>query len=328
MILLKGSWLGIDIGSARAKVGSFCLIESDGAGGLIVSFEHGPAGDAYPSKNTKAALVDASRRPTYLQGEVESAIEQILDRSELVGRWFEQSKDRPSAVAIDAPVAFAVDQASRLTEQKSTDTFKTPDRATFEAQLSDKGDPFLRVNVFWKCVGMTIYRQLAARLEPRLVGATLETIAALTCACDSPMRRIRETFPSDVYKRANGYQHRKGAAGILSDEARDVLMCLVSPEWQGDGQGRRLPATQTMRRLRAIRDLLRHDLEAGVERMYEMRKRPGRVGDLWDAFTCAFACCCEDHDGAELHGWSDDPVDRRRLRAEGAILTVKRGRLS
>ena len=315
--VVKGSWLGIDVGSARGKACSFCLIESGGAGDLTVAFEVGPARAPYPGTNSRDALLSTHlRRPTYLKKEVEAAIHQVLDRSELVTRWLERGRARRSAVAIDAPVAFAVDGVSRLTEQRSTDTFKTPDRATFERQLGAKGDPFLRVNGFWKCVGLAVYCHLAERLDPRLAGAALEAIAARTCARDRTSRRLRETFPSDVYKRANG------VAGILSSESRGVLEALVASEWRRAGQAEGRPGAQTLKRLVAIRDLLRLELAAPADRLREMRKRPGRTGDLWDAFTCAFTGCCEDHGAGELHGWSADRAEQRRLRREGAILTV------
>lgn len=324
MTILKGSWLGIDVGSARGKVCSFCLIESDGHGGTTVCFEQGPARDPYPRINTRQALIALApdgrpwRRPTYLQEEVEAEICAILDRAVVVGRWLESRGDRPSAVAVDAPVAFATCGTSRLTEQQSTDTFETPTRETFEAQLAEQSDAFLRINAFWKCVGLTVYRHLAERVDASLAGATLETIAALTCDRDVISGRLRETFPSDVYKRANG------TAGTLSPEARAVLRRLVESDWQAAGHesGQR-PVNPTLDRLQATRKALRRELDAGPK-LFEMRRRPGRAGDLWDAFTCAFTGCCEDHGGAELHGWSDDPADRRRLRAEGAILTVTR----
>ena len=329
MTIQRGTWLGIDVGSAQKKVCSFCLIESDGAGGTTVSFEQGPARDPYPGGNSRMALIGVGppwRRPIYLKEEIEAEVREVLNRATLVGLWLERSKDRPSAVAVDAPVAFATAGTSRLTEEKSTDTFKTPTRATFETQLGERKDEYLRINVFWKCVGLAVYRHLAARLELRLGSASLETIAARTCARDVTSRRIRETFPSDVYKRANGYQGKDGGAGILSLQARDVLKSLVEPEWRGAGrEPGHHPASQTLDRLREIRKFLRLDLELEADRrLCEMRKRPGRTGDLWDAFTCAFACCCEHHGGAELHGWSDDPAEQQRLRAEGAILTVRR----
>ena len=50
MTIRSGSWLGIDVGSARAKVCGFCLIESDGADGVTVRFEQGPAATTHMSK--------------------------------------------------------------------------------------------------------------------------------------------------------------------------------------------------------------------------------------------------------------------------------------
>ncbi len=325
---VKGTWLGIDVGSAKKKVCSFCLIESDGLDHCVVSFEQGPAGDPYPPTNTWQALIGKREppwQPPYLKEEVDAEVGRILDRADLVKRWLETSKSLPSAVAIDAPVAFALEGDRRLTEDRSTDTFKTPTRSVFEEELGKKKDAYLRVNNFWKCVGMAIYCHLAARIDSRFADASLETLAALTCDRRRTRRRLRETFPSDVYKRANGYQGREGVAGLLSSEAREVLTRLIGVEWQAAGSARgRRPDSQTIRRLEAIRDLLKAELELeAAPEIYEMRKRPGRTGDLWDAFTCAFTACCEDHGAAKFHGGSD-AIERRILRSEGAILTVKR----
>ncbi len=46
--LEEGAWLGIDVGSNRDKVCSFCLIEADAAGQVRVGFEKGPAQAPYP----------------------------------------------------------------------------------------------------------------------------------------------------------------------------------------------------------------------------------------------------------------------------------------
>lgn len=320
--LKSGAWLGIDVGSTHKKVCSFCLIESDGAGKIEVSFEKGPAGDPYPKKNTKKALIEESRAPTYLKEEVEAAIQEVLDRAELVARWLEQAAAPRSAVAVDAPVALAVEGSKRLTEKASSQSISTPDRETFEADLGERKDPFLRINVFWKCVGFAVYRHLAARLDTRLGGVPQETIAAWTCAPAGTAWRIRETFPSDVYKRANGQQ------GTLRPSSRNVLRSLVATEveWRGVDQAGRCPAPSTLKRLKTIRDSLRRDLEAGGTELSEMRRRGSIYGDLWDAFTCGFTLCCEDHDGAELHGWSNDGNKLRPLRSEGAILTVRGNR--
>lgn len=168
-------WLGIDVGSAQKKVCSFCLIESDGAGEVVVSFEQGPARAPYPKTNSCRGLI------------------------------------------------------------------------------GERGQ----------------------------TGASLEAIAARTCTHDGASRRLRETFPSDIYKRANGYTGKDGVAGILSDEARGALRALVVPAWQGAGEGRgRQPTTPTVRRLEAIRKALRDDLETCIDELLDMRRRPGRYGDL------------------------------------------------
>jgi hypothetical protein len=313
----SGRWLGIDVGSAHKKVCSFCLIESDGTGHPTISFEQGPAGDGYPQTNTKDTLLDPDNPPTYLKEEVEGAVGEVLARAEVVDRWFRSVGDGISAVAVDAPVALAMEGSKRLTEGASSQPFDTPDRASFEAAIRDKGDPYLRVNVFWKCVGLSVYRHLAARLEPRSAVTDQRTIASWTCPGETTEWRVRETFPSDVYKRANGRE------GTLSPDARDVLRTLVAaPDWRAAGPKGRRPVRQTLDRLTTIRDFLRTDI-AATDRLCEMRKRNGTYGDLWDAFTCAFTACCEDHGGATFHGLENGDTEVPAiLRSEGAILTV------
>lgn len=318
--LKQGKWLGIDVGSARKKVCSFCLIESDGRDNLLVSFEQGPATGTYPKTNTKKTLLNPLRAPTYLNEEIEQAVREVLEGAELIARLFSPTNGSQQAVAIDAPVALAADNdTSRLTEQASTQTFSTPNRKTFETQLSEKDDPFLRVNIFWKCIAFAIYRHLATRFEPQAVDLDQAAIAAWTCPGETSTWRMRETFPSDVYKRANGRE------GTLELAARDVLHNLVSPrvEWQTTGRKGCKPVKATLERLNTIRGFLHIDLEEGRSRLCEMRKRPGTHGDLWDAFTCAFTACCEAHEGAVFHGWNEDRETQRRIRSEGAILTVR-----
>ena len=82
-----------------------------------------------------------------------------------------------------------------------------------------------------------------------------------------------------------------------------------------------MPAAR--RRLSTIRHFLNLELAAGLDQPGEMRKRTKSGGDHWDAFTCAFAACCEDHGAGHLHGWSNDGAANARLRKEGAILTIE-----
>ena len=301
-----GHWLGIDIGSSRAKVCSFCLIEASSAG-VVISFEKGPAAEPYPAKNELSTFIDPQRAPTYLRAEVEGALAAVLSDSELVTRWLE----KPTAVAIDAPVALADDGCSRrLTEEASTQTFETPDRRVFERLLQEQSDPFHRINTFWKCIGIAVYRWFGTQLE-----FSQATLAAQTCTHGTGPR-LRETFPSDVYKRANGTE------GVLEQTNLTVLKALVHPEveWRGAGGKGRKPSMDT---LYQRRDLLRTDLASNNPRQCEMRRHGGTSGDLWDAFACAFTACCEDHDGAVLHGAEAAGDARQRLLREGAILTVR-----
>lgn len=324
-VLKKGSWLGIDVGSARDKVCSFCLIESDGSGACTVSFEHGSARGSYPEENKREELIGrVEAGPPYLNRDAEEGVRRVLDEARLVKCWLEGSSGC-STVAVDAPVAFAQEGIRRLTEKKCSASYNTPSRPDFEEQLKEQSDAYCRINNFWKCVGFAVYRYMAAKIDVRLAGAPLETLAALTCDQRSTTRRIRETFPSDVYKRANGHRDKDSVNGVLNLEARNVLKHLVAAEWQGTDSKGRSPAAQTLARLDTIRKFLGLDLELEDERrLCEMCKRSGKTGDLWDAFTCAFTACCEDHNGAEFHGLSDDRGERKRLCAEGAILTVKR----
>lgn len=344
-MLLAGQWLGIDLGSRRTKVASFCLVSSDGSGTVSVDFERGSAGPDYPSINTRESLLDLDRSPTYLRTEVESAVAKVLDGSALVRNWL-AAEDR-RAVGIDAPVALARSHPGstnrgRATEKASSPTFLTPDRTLFEEQLRTKGDPFLRVNCFWKCIGFAIYRHLGARIVGREGSGEnpeLAEIAAWTATAPitppievhegpEPRRpKIRETFPSDVYKRANGKD------GVLAPAPRSVLAHLVAAgtEWRAAGEGRNRPTTSMLRRLHGVRDELRTALEEGSDDvgLAPMHKRPGTVGDLWDAFTCAFTACCEDHGGAVRHGGEEcpgrlgEPAEASLLAEEGAILTVR-----
>ena len=135
-------WLGIDIGSSREKICSFCLIES-GKNGIKVRFEKGSADAAYPSQNSLEALIEPTRAPTYLKPEVEAAVTRVLTKSDLVDHWLESARNSlPSRVAIDAPVTLAIERAGpRLTESASTESFKTPGRATFEDDMKRDWKP-------------------------------------------------------------------------------------------------------------------------------------------------------------------------------------------
>lgn len=318
--LRPGQWLGIDIGSSRRKLCSFCRITSDGCGDVTVTFEQGPAEAPYPEVNTRDALLDPSRRPTYLQAPMETAVGRVLDDAAVVRKWFEALPELPSRIAIDAPVAFALSDTRRLTERASTQTFRTPTQEEFERLLRTKGDPYLRVNCFWKCVGLAVYDYLAHRLA-----GSSHDLAAWTCPdADTPWR-LRETFPSDVYKRANG------TVGELHPAPRRVLEILTQTgPWRGDGTSGRHPHSSTLRRLETLRVQLRSELETSG-RLMSMRKHGGTFGDLWDAFTCAFTACCGDHDGAVFHGLETFPNaegntednDLDSLRQEGAIMTVR-----
>ncbi|MEM6796306.1 MAG: hypothetical protein AAF725_20210 [Acidobacteriota bacterium] len=329
--LKPGLWLGVDLGSRRDKIASFCLIEASGDGGIRVGFERGQAGAPYPKTNSRADLLDLDRGPTYLRAEIEKEVRRVAADAELVRRW--AAGDLPKAVSIDAPVALAAGEGCRLTEKASTDTFTTPTRERFEELLATKGDPYLRVNAFWKCVGFTFFRHFAEALGAP-AGAAQEEVASWTCGHGAlqgaplqgaPLQgALRETFPSDVYKRSHG------AVGVPSAAARRVLAAVAEAPWQAAGSAKRRergrgagrPAASTLHRLEALRDELAEQLEARDAALEVMRKRPGTVGDLWDAFTCAATACCESHGAAVLHGWDAFAAERDRLLREGAILTV------
>lgn len=319
MRLERGDWLGIDVGSSKKKVATFCRIVSEGEGSVEVFFEQGPAGEGYPDKNTGKGLIEKRLRPpTYLKAEVQAAVRQVLLGSELVNGWISGLGKHPSAVAIDAPVALARSGKGRLTEAASSPTFRTPDRATFEEQLLAQKDAFLRINNLWKCVGFTMYRTFAEMLDPEAGRLSQEEIAAMTCPGRDLPARLRETFPSDVYKRANGTE------GLLTDKGRDVLAALVAVEtsWTAVGVGAQRPNSQRMDGLERARTFARRDLAAGV-RPCDMRRRTEAFADLWDAFTCAFAICCEDHGAVRFHGMPEDSEEvPELLLEEGVILSV------
>ena len=326
--LKRGHWLGIDIGSGRDKVCSFCLISSDGAGKITVTFEKGPAGNAYPEKNTFKGLIDPQRPPTYLRSEVEDAVGKVLADAQLVNRWLHcTDQPGPTAVAVDAPVALAAtgSHKMRYTEAKSTHTFSTPNREDFEHLLVSKQKPGTYTSkVFWKCIGFAAYRWLARHLDPSLpTDFNQEHLAAWTCQPLGGPWRVRETFPSDIYKRANSRDPKTGKASQLGPEAHNVLRQLVASTRWTSAHPKGHVAAVHMGSLEQIRRFLDLDYQAGIERSCEMRKRNNTTGDLWDAFTCAFVVCAEDHDGAEFHGWEEHSEAPERVRQEGAILTVK-----
>ncbi len=318
MRLKPGAWLGIDVGSKRDKVASFCLIESSGSGDVRVVFEKGPARSPYPTINTITTLLDDPPCPPwFLKPEIAAMVAAVVDRSALVRRWLASDHAR-CAVAIDAPVAFAIEgESERWTETACTQTFKTPSRSAFATSIRKRKVEYHRINTFWKCVGFAIYRRLAEHVTSRST-PSMERIAALTVESVGDRPRLRETFPSDVYKRANGRE------GTLVEAGRDVLSALVAhpDHWIG-ARGGCPPAAQTLHGLREIANYLRADLASQATRLCEMRRRGGVLGDLWDAFTCAFAVCCEDHGAARLHGHDRESERRARLRREGGILTVE-----
>ncbi|MEM9291061.1 MAG: hypothetical protein AAGD01_05225 [Acidobacteriota bacterium] len=322
--LSAGDWLGIDIGSGRDKILSLCRIHSDGRGEVSLHFEKGPAAKdgAYPSKNSRDGLLDPIRAPTYLLETVEAEIGATVSRSELVERWLDSLGKVPVTVAVDAPVALCqggeTEGRGRLTEQACSQSFYTPDRLTFEAELARRKDEYLRINNFWKCVGFAVYRAFARRLDPEAGELSQENLAAWTVEKGPGPWKIRETFPSDIYKRS------RGVTGLLGQSGREVLTALTREPWQAAGNGPRRPSRQAIQSLESVRRQIALDLEAN-SRLCEMRRQKSASwGDLWDAFTCAFAACCEDHGAGHLHGvgLATDGNARKRLAAEGAILTV------
>lgn len=311
-MLGNGYWLGIDVGSSRQKVATFCAVESSGNGTVRVDFEQGPAGPGYPSINTRATMLDPSR-PTYLQAEVEAAIADLLENAQLVRRARRRlASGVPVSVAVDAPVYFALEGRQRATERASSPTFTTPTRELFERDLVEKKkEGFFRSVVYWKCVGFAVYRQVAALLSGEAAPG-LEELAAWTAGEGDADRgwRLREVFPSDVYKRANGTD------GVLAAAPRRVLAHLLQAPWQAAAEGA-VRAPSTLARLHRRRDELAKELRAG-DRLPSFEKAAGTFGDLFDAFTAAYAACCEDHGGAVMHGMAEADA----LRREGAILTV------
>ena len=312
-MLESGFWLGIDVGSSRQKVATFCAIDStgDSRSAVRVDFEQGPAGSDYPAINTRGTMLDTSRE-TYLKAGVEAAIAGVLQSSKLVERARDcLASGLPVSVAIDAPVYFSLDGRQRVTERASSPTFTTPTREIFERDLVEKEkEGFFRSVVYWKCVGFAVYRQIAALLTGA-PAPSLRTLAAWTADREKDRGwRLREVFPSDVYKRANGID------GVLSDAPRHVLAQLLAAPWQAATEDA-VRSTSTLKRLRRRRDDLARELEKD-ERLQSFEKAAGTFGDLFDAFTAAYAACCEDHDGAVMHGASEPEA----LRREGAILTV------
>ncbi|MCG8459531.1 MAG: DUF429 domain-containing protein [Holophagales bacterium] len=309
--LAPGVWLGIDVGSSKKKIATFCAIDSSDRG-ITVAFEQGSAAAPYPSSNTRAEMLDPARS-TYLRAEVEDAIAELVSRSVLLGRCRDRVGEVPVTVAIDAPVGFAAEGRTRATERASSQSFATPTRERFERDLEEKTkEGFFRSVVYWKCVGFALYRQCATILGADEPSPSLETLASRTVGEGDGERewRLREVFPSDVYKRANGTD------GILAAEPRQVLARLVEAPWQAAEAGA-IHSKQTHTRLKGWRNRVARELESG-ERLAAFSKAGGVFGDLVDAFTGAFTACCEDHGGACLHGAGDGET----LRREGAILTV------
>lgn len=307
-----GSWLGIDIGSRRDKVADFCLIESKN-GEVVVRFERGRAPAPYPARNDVDSMLDAGHRR--LSEDASNGLEALLRASPLVGRWLVAARDgeTTAAVGIDSPPGYADrGRRSRLTEDRAWSSFRTPPRSAFLDRLARfaaaGNETPLRQQYYWKLVGIETYRRIAK-------AAGLEgLLPALTVA--SGRVRLRETFPSDVFQRADG------ELGTLADPARRVLGWLLDADWRRGT----VPATTwrglTNRRRDVLRSALRHrsPLVAMSKRDARGRKISAAWADLFDAFTCAYAVCCEDHGCGRLLGHDEDPD---RCAREGAILTVK-----
>lgn len=308
----RGLWLGIDTGSSKKKVATLCAIESFGYGEVRVDFEQGPVEPSYPAKNTQDVMLDR-RRPRYLRAEVEDAVAKIVEKSVLLQRCRLRVGEMPITVAIDAPVAFAVNEPQRATEAASSESFRTPTRARFERDLSEKKkEGFFRSVVYWKCVGFAMYREVAALLSPKVEDPSLETLASWTVETRGTDRgwTLREIFPSDVYKRANG------TVGVLADVPRQVLSRVVEATWQA-AEPSTIRSQQTLKRLVSWKEGVAQELKAG-DSLPSFAKAGSVFGDLLDAFTGAFAACCESHGGGVLHGGSEI----ERVQREGAILTV------
>lgn len=340
--LLKGAWLGIDVGSSRSKVANLCLIASDGAGTFTVTVERGQIreapGDGRWPANDAAGFLDLARG-TWTTHAVEAGVRNILARSVLVARWVADLRNRTGVygAAVDAPCGFAKPgKHERDTEAFAANSFKTPSRDEFLDQMrrfarAGNSTP-LQQRYFWKLVGLIVLRDLLERTGALPFDADLERIAALCVEGLAETRghgslgldglrdgevRVREAFPSDTYARANGQ------LGVLDGRARALLERLVSVAWDFTGNqfGRAssTPTKQMQQRLEAQRASVSSELHQGGA-IRSMMKIPGDPSwaDIWDAFACAFVVTCEAHGAAVLVG-----TEHLRLRSEGAILAPR-----
>jgi hypothetical protein len=345
MRMTQGFWLGIDVGCSREKVFNFCLVHSDGAGAVQVWFERGAARDGvYP--HPKAGVFEDLGRPTWLSAPAETGAIQILERSALTQRWIDERAlcrgHCGFGVCIDAPSGFAVPFHDRRdTEAQGVANFGTPSLHDFYRRLGDfssaRNNLPLQQRYFWRLIGLVAFRYFIRvttgagfNIPPAdVTAASMDFLISRTGAARLSRRavvgqtgiregwrtRIREGFPSDTYKRANG------TLDVFGPEARAVLSCLANAEWEARGnvfEGKSSqPTRQRMRPLlRHQEDLLR-DLAQGVAMIPAMQKvrRDPPWADLWDAFTCAFVACCEFHFCGGFVG-----LDPRRMMLEGAIL--------
>jgi hypothetical protein len=223
-------------------------------------------------------------------------------------------------VCIDAPCGFAVPGfKQRNTEMESNGT---PPLLGFLKQMSEfsalaiagekgKNTP-LRQQLFWKLVGLVAFRYFVALTTGRPFDMPIPELTA-SCMTGEEVR-VREGFPSDTYKRANG------RFGVLCPLPRGVLLRLSQAEWTGQGNclngSWSAPHPARMSPLLAHRQRLTADLQcADSHRVPAMQKNSNAWGDLWDAFACAFVSCC---DAQGCGGFVCSDVARGHL--EGAIL--------
>ncbi len=360
LALRDGAWLGIDVGQRKSKVYNFCLIEVR-RGEAAISFERGawrplledmtwPAGDA-------GVFEDLGRR-SKLSERAERCALAILEHSDLVSRW-RQLAGNPGLAAgacVDAPAGFArPGTRARETERCAVDCYPTASEKAFLAAMyrfsNERNHTPLRQRYYWKLVGQLALRFVAGASAagtglPELAAVTTRTadggavMAIRPGAGDpEPMRghedestglplraapagtvRVREGFPSDTYARVNGKK------GTLAPRARALLAALVAAPWRAAGNTCCRCSSAPLAAWMSALDRRRSALVAGVARdgpITAMIKIPHDPpwADLWDAFACAFAACCEAHGCAVLLG--RDPA---ALRAEGAIVAPSEAR--
>jgi hypothetical protein len=296
-LISQGQWLGIDVGSARDKVFNFCLIKSDGKGQVEVCFEVGKARGEFPRSD--AGSFENLGRTTWLSEAAEAGAIQILDESALVGTW-NAARSVGSGhfgVCIDAPCGFAVPGYDRRnTESQLVDSFPTPPLAVFLRELTKfsaaGNDTPLRQRFFWKLVGLVAFRYFVALTTGRPFGMPIAELTALCMA--SGQAGVREGFPSDTYKRANG------TVGLLGPASRALLLRLSQAKWTGQGNdfngSSSAPHAARMWSLLAHQQCLKADLgSADSQKLSAMRKisKDPAWADLWDAFSCAFVSCCQ-----------------------------------